>query len=86
MLYIYIYNRISTKSQNQVKLDAQNGNPDHNTQTEVLTIRIFRKKERITTILLMTRKSWCAELREDGQRSYLYGDHHHTHHSVDFQY
>lgn len=73
-----MYNIISTTSQNQIKLDAQHGNPNHNTQTEVLTIHIFRKKERITAILLMTRKSRCAELSKDGQRSYFYGDHHHS--------
>lgn len=28
--------------------------------------------------MLITRKSRCAELREDGQRSYFYGDHHHS--------
>lgn len=33
------------KSQNQVKLDAHHGNPDQNTQTEVLTINPYLQKE-----------------------------------------
>lgn len=77
----YIY---STTSQNQVKLDAQHGNPDHNTQTEVLTVH--KKKERITAILLMTRSHGVLSWEKKDKETIFMVITTIAHQSFDFQY